>query len=291
MEVEGQGHDLDSHSPVPPSMDMLAAFVQSYQGAPACILALDQSTGTSKVTASNAAFTDSHEKQLLSHQDPSSLLSNTTLLANGVRFTVTGVPEEGSSVSDQKLDLQKTKTFVCIGRSQDKHVAGNQEGTGSNQTQVPASGTSQNEHERAEYAQTKQPKHYSTGTGSAEDWLQRWSKMVIPGTDREAFLEHIDLIRRVDWAKTPLGPMDTWSTVLLSSLGQCLASPFPVLLAWGPELTQIYNLPYSYNIAHKHPANMGKSYADAWPEVWERKSLPKAVESSSMSSREELTNL
>jgi hypothetical protein len=247
--------------------NQLAAFIQAYtDDAPACLLSLEVSNSsdssdkhTATITASNAAFTEEHKQQLLLH--PSALLSKKALLAPGMRWSITIVPPSTSSDSSHQ-DNQHT-TIVCIGRRQ---AAIDQQNDS-----FPSSGTSQNARVRAEHAIDNQPQHYSSGSSSAEDWLQRWSRMELPGTDRQAFLAHIDLIRKVDWSKTPLGAMDTWSTVLLSSLGQCLASPFPVLLAWGPELTQIYNLPYSYNIARKHPGNMGKSYKDAWPEVWERK--------------------
>lgn len=236
--------------------DTLAAFVRAYndENAPACILSIGSSDGRSHatITASNAAFADSHKHQLIAAS--SSLQQEKVLLTGDIRWSITAVP----AAADRQ-------SFVCLGRRQ---------GSAARKVDAfPASGTSQNEQVCAEYAETKQPQHYSSGTGSAEDWLQCWSKLDTPGIDRKAFRDHLDLIRKVDWSKTPLGPMDTWSTVLLSTLGQCLASPFPVLLAWGPELTQIYNLPYSYNIAHKHPANLGKAYRDAWPEVWERKSI------------------
>ena len=235
----------------------LAAFIQAYadEGAPACVLSLEDNSETATITASNAAFTEEHKPQLL--QAAPSLLSKKILLAGNIRWAITIIPHASSDSSKEQTII------VCIGRRQ---AAIDQQ-----DDSFPSSGTSQNARVRAEYAQNDLPQHYSSGSSSAEDWLQRWSRMELPGTDRQAFLAHIDLIRKVDWSKTPLGSMNTWSTVLLSSLGQCLASPFPVLLAWGPELTQIYNLPYSYNIARKHPGNMGKSYKDAWPEVWERK--------------------
>ena len=74
-------------------------------------------------------------------------------------------------------------------------------------------------------------------SSSSEDWLASWSELVVPGLSREKALAHIDLIRKVDWAATPLGSMDQWSSSLIATVGQCLGSPYPVLVAWGPDLT------------------------------------------------------
>lgn len=79
------------------------------------------------------------------------------------------------------------------------------------------------------------------GIDVAERWFQRWEAMEVPGISPEDIKAHIDLLRSVDWSKTSLGPVASWSTTLLSSLGQALASPFPVLLAWGPDLVSKFS--------------------------------------------------
>lgn len=66
-------------------------------------------------------------------------------------------------------------------------------------------------------------------------WFSIWQNTTVPGLSQADSHAHIAQIRSVDWSNTPLGPIDSWCSALLSSLGQCLASPFPVGLAWGPD--------------------------------------------------------
>ncbi|MEO7272664.1 MAG: PAS domain-containing protein [Vicinamibacterales bacterium] len=79
-----------------------------------------------------------------------------------------------------------------------------------------------------------------------------------------------DLIRRVDWATTPLGPMAAWSRSLKSTVAILLHSRHPMFLWWGRELIQIYNDAYvpSFGLG-KHPAAMGQPGRECWPEIWQ----------------------
>ena len=52
------------------------------------------------------------------------------------------------------------------------------------------------------------------------------------------------LCRETDWARTPLGPVDTWPHSLQTTAALVLGSGFPMILVWGPELIQIYNDAY-----------------------------------------------
>lgn len=47
-----------------------------------------------------------------------------------------------------------------------------------------------------------------------------------------------------------------------------MATPFPVLISFGPEYVLLYNEPYSKVIGTKHPMILGMKYDEAWPEVW-----------------------
>ncbi|MEO5895852.1 MAG: PAS domain-containing protein [Vicinamibacterales bacterium] len=82
--------------------------------------------------------------------------------------------------------------------------------------------------------------------------------------------EMADLIRRVDWAATPLGPMLSWTGSLKTTVATILHSRHPMFLWWGPELVQIYNDAYmpSFGLG-KHPSAMGQPGADCWPEIWD----------------------
>lgn len=49
------------------------------------------------------------------------------------------------------------------------------------------------------------------------------------------------LFRAQDWATTSLGPAESWPRSLQNALGLLLAAPYPMAIAWGPELVQFHN--------------------------------------------------
>ena len=77
-----------------------------------------------------------------------------------------------------------------------------------------------------------------------------------------------ELIRQKDWSQTPLGPIDTWSPALRTSLSMALAVPTPVQLLWGEQMTVLYNDPFIPILNHKHPVALGSSAREVWAEVW-----------------------
>jgi PAS domain S-box-containing protein len=81
--------------------------------------------------------------------------------------------------------------------------------------------------------------------------------------------EMADLVRRFDWQRTPLGPVETWSDTLLTTVNLLLSSRHPMFLWWGPDLIQFYNDGYRPSIrADKHPAAVGQRGVECWPEIW-----------------------
>ena len=76
------------------------------------------------------------------------------------------------------------------------------------------------------------------------------------------------LVRDLDWAKTPLGPISKWPQSLKTSVSTCLNSRFPMLIWWGPELVKIYNDAYRPLIGSKHPWALGSPGREVWPEIW-----------------------
>jgi PAS domain S-box-containing protein len=74
-------------------------------------------------------------------------------------------------------------------------------------------------------------------------------------------------IRSFDWAATPLGPAETWPQSLKTAVGILLSSKFPMFLAWGEELTFLYNDPYALILGRKHPA-LGQPFERIWSEIW-----------------------
>jgi hypothetical protein len=83
-----------------------------------------------------------------------------------------------------------------------------------------------------------------------------------------AALEHNALFLSRPWATSPLGPIDTWDAQLRAMVQIMMASPFPVLISYGPEYVLLYNEPYSKVIGQKHPSILGMKYDEAWPEIW-----------------------
>ncbi|MBB5868840.1 serine phosphatase RsbU (regulator of sigma subunit) [Allocatelliglobosispora scoriae] len=81
------------------------------------------------------------------------------------------------------------------------------------------------------------------------------------GSLREAY-------EAVDWAATPLGPVESWSPALLSAVGLTLNTRFAATLLWGPEFILVYNEAYVPLIAGKHPAALGAPAELVFPEIW-----------------------
>ncbi len=77
-----------------------------------------------------------------------------------------------------------------------------------------------------------------------------------------------ELGRTLDWATTPLGPVEGWSPTLRAVIRSALASPFPINLWCGPELILIYNDAYRLVLGVKHPAAFGRRGAEVWEEIW-----------------------
>ncbi|MBV8515962.1 MAG: response regulator [Acidobacteria bacterium] len=83
--------------------------------------------------------------------------------------------------------------------------------------------------------------------------------------DALSMQERID---RFDWSQTPIGAREAWPQSLRTSLSICLASRFPILIWWGPELIKLYNDAYAQILGTKHPQALGRPGRDVWPEIW-----------------------
>src|ERR1700753_1075390 len=73
-----------------------------------------------------------------------------------------------------------------------------------------------------------------------------------------------ELVCSMDWSRTPLGPIESWPQSLRTTVGLCLASNFPISLAWGPGHVQIYNDGYWPICGGKHPRSMGQEFTECW---------------------------
>jgi signal transduction histidine kinase len=90
---------------------------------------------------------------------------------------------------------------------------------------------------------------------SPEDWLVGGGEMG-------------KLLRSMDWSKTPLGPIESWPQSLRTTVSLCLASNFPISLAWGGNHVQIYNDGYWPICGGKHPHSMGQDFTECWAAPW-----------------------
>lgn len=70
-----------------------------------------------------------------------------------------------------------------------------------------------------------------------------------------------------DWASTPLGHIDSWPQSLKTAIQLMLASRQPVFVAWGEELTSLYNDGYIPILGAKHPQALGRPFAEVWSDV------------------------
>ena len=76
-------------------------------------------------------------------------------------------------------------------------------------------------------------------------------------------------MRALDWSTTPLGPLEQWPQALRTCLRIVLGSGYPMLVCWGPEYTILYNDAWRPVMAQKHPAGLGRSSREVFPESWD----------------------
>jgi hypothetical protein len=75
---------------------------------------------------------------------------------------------------------------------------------------------------------------------------------------------HVEHIRNVNWSKTSLGPISSWSYELNVLITTLMLETRPTALFLGPEHTILYNLAYAAVSGSRHPAILGQSIIDAW---------------------------
>ena len=114
---------------------------------------------------------------------------------------------------------------------------------------------SSDQHHMAEYCAMNPHLSQTAPAPTAADWLVGGGEMG-------------RLIRSMDWAKTPLGPIELWPQSLRTTVSLCLASNFPIALAWGPSHVQIYNDGYLPICGSNHPRSMGQDFSECWASVW-----------------------
>jgi signal transduction histidine kinase/ActR/RegA family two-component response regulator len=76
-----------------------------------------------------------------------------------------------------------------------------------------------------------------------------------------------------DWTGTSVGPVANWPASLRHAVRTVLASRFPMIVLWGPDLLQFYNDAYAPVLGAKHPA-IGRDIRRTQPETWDVLSPP-----------------
>src|SRR5258707_128434 len=94
------------------------------------------------------------------------------------------------------------------------------------------------------------------------------SKKLASGNQPSGGSQLGELVRKIDWAKTPLGPSAQWPPSLKAHVNLCVNSSLPMALTWGSEHTVIYNDANRQVMAQKHPWALGRSARDGWGDSW-----------------------
>jgi PAS domain S-box-containing protein len=76
------------------------------------------------------------------------------------------------------------------------------------------------------------------------------------------------LARSIDWSRTAIGPVESWSPALRLIVKVVLANRLQMLIWWGPQFCQLYNDAFWPALGTKHPRAMGQPAAECWPEIW-----------------------
>ncbi|MBS1804749.1 MAG: response regulator [Acidobacteria bacterium] len=88
-----------------------------------------------------------------------------------------------------------------------------------------------------------------------------------PGTMQPGTMS--ELISSHDWSRTPLGDVSGWPDSLKAAVRILVTSRFPMWMAWGPQLTFLYNDSYArVTLGKKHPWALGKPAPEVWHEIW-----------------------
>lgn len=76
-------------------------------------------------------------------------------------------------------------------------------------------------------------------------------------------------VNNFDWSTTALGARAQWPISLRTTVDLALASHFPMFVAWGDDLTFLYNDAYAPFLGDRHPAALGQPMQMVWSELWE----------------------
>ncbi len=75
------------------------------------------------------------------------------------------------------------------------------------------------------------------------------------------------LIRKRDWAGTPLGPSKAWPEALRTAVQLCVNTPIVSAVYWGSDLHVLYNDAYAPVLSERHPWALGRPLREVWAEI------------------------
>lgn len=76
-------------------------------------------------------------------------------------------------------------------------------------------------------------------------------------------------VRGFDWKATPLGPIGAWPHTLHVVVDLMLNSRQPAYVAWGADLTMLYNDGFIPILGGKHPDGLGRPFSQTWADIWD----------------------
>ncbi|MGE4043863.1 MAG: PAS domain-containing protein [Acetobacteraceae bacterium] len=80
--------------------------------------------------------------------------------------------------------------------------------------------------------------------------------------------EMAERMRRFDWSQSPLGPASDWPHSLRTVVSLMLHARQPMFVAWGADMTFLYNDAYALVLGAKHPNALGRPFAVVWSDIW-----------------------
>ncbi|WP_151638738.1 ATP-binding protein [Noviherbaspirillum aerium] len=77
-----------------------------------------------------------------------------------------------------------------------------------------------------------------------------------------------ELLATVGRDSCSLGNPTDWPQSLRTIVRLMTSSQFPMFVAWGPDLTFLYNDAYTQFLGEKHPESFGRPFKEVWEEIW-----------------------
>jgi PAS domain S-box-containing protein len=77
-------------------------------------------------------------------------------------------------------------------------------------------------------------------------------------------------MRAHDWSTSQLGAPESWPQSLRTLVRLMLNARQAMFIAWGPELTFLYNDDYTPIFGAKHPHALGQPFAEVWSDIWDQ---------------------